>query len=55
MIEEVNKHLFPDPLSRPNYLIGVISHGVTLNSPFNITRVFGDFNRTCSTKPISHQ
>lgn len=37
MIEDVNKCLFPDPLSRPNYLIGVISHGVTLNSPFNIT------------------
>lgn len=37
MIEEVNEHLFPDALSRPNYLIGVISHGVTLNSPFNIT------------------
>ncbi|KAJ5158033.1 Ketopantoate reductase ApbA/PanE [Penicillium coprophilum] len=37
VIEEVNKHLFPDPSSRPNYLIGVISHGVTLNSPFNIT------------------
>lgn len=37
MIEEVNKYLFPDPMFRPNYLIGVISHGVTLNSPFNIT------------------
>ncbi|KAF4253642.1 hypothetical protein KXV70_007454 [Aspergillus fumigatus] len=37
MIEEVDAHLFQDPLTRPNYLIGVISHGVTLNSPFNIT------------------
>lgn len=37
IIEEVNTHLFRDPQTRPNYLIGVISHGVTLNSPFNIT------------------
>jgi 2-dehydropantoate 2-reductase len=37
MIEQVNASLFLDPASRPNYLIGVISHGVTLNSPFNIT------------------
>ncbi|KAH8424216.1 ketopantoate reductase family protein [Aspergillus melleus] len=37
MIEEVNTHLFQDPSTRPNYLIGVISHGVTLNNPFNIT------------------
>lgn len=37
MIEEVNAHLFQDPSTRPNYLTGVISHGVTLNDPFNIT------------------
>ncbi|GKZ25758.1 hypothetical protein AbraIFM66951_002413 [Aspergillus brasiliensis] len=35
MIDEVNEHLFPDPETRPNYLTGVISHGVTLASPFN--------------------
>ncbi|GLA51703.1 hypothetical protein AnigIFM63604_008316 [Aspergillus niger] len=35
MIDEVNEHLFPDPATRPNYLAGVISHGVTLASPFN--------------------
>ncbi|RJE21230.1 hypothetical protein PHISCL_06443 [Aspergillus sclerotialis] len=37
MIEEVNTQLFQDPLTRPNYFIGVISHGVTLNAPFSIT------------------
>jgi 2-dehydropantoate 2-reductase len=37
MIEDVNQHLFPDPQTRPNYIIGVISHGVTLNGPFDIT------------------
>ncbi|KAL4999858.1 ketopantoate reductase PanE/ApbA-domain-containing protein [Aspergillus recurvatus] len=37
MIEEVNENLFPDPLTRPNYVVGVISHGVTLTSPFNAT------------------
>ncbi|KAH8424744.1 ketopantoate reductase family protein [Aspergillus melleus] len=37
MIEEVNVHLFTSPKSRPRYLVGVISHGVTLNSSFDIT------------------
>lgn len=37
MIDAINDQLFSDPLSRPNYLIGVISHGVTLNKPFDIT------------------
>ncbi|KAJ5693153.1 2-dehydropantoate 2-reductase (Ketopantoate reductase) (KPA reductase) (KPR) [Penicillium macrosclerotiorum] len=37
MIEAINDRLFTDPHSRPNYLIGVISHGVTLNKSFDIT------------------
>ncbi|KAK2813874.1 hypothetical protein FQN50_000275 [Emmonsiellopsis sp. PD_5] len=37
MIDEANEHLFADPATRPNYIIGVTSHGVGLNSPFNIT------------------
>jgi len=37
MIEAINDQLFPDPQSRPNYVIGVISHGVTLNKSFDIT------------------
>ncbi|KAE8410914.1 ketopantoate reductase PanE/ApbA C terminal-domain-containing protein [Aspergillus pseudocaelatus] len=37
MIDEVNESLFPDPQTRPNYIIGVISHGVTLNRPFDVT------------------
>ncbi|KAK1138548.1 2-dehydropantoate 2-reductase (Ketopantoate reductase) (KPA reductase) (KPR) [Aspergillus melleus] len=37
MIEEVNAHLFTSPEMRPRYLVGVISHGVTLNSSFDIT------------------
>lgn len=36
-IEDVNKHVFTDEKSRPNYITGVISHGVSLNSPFNIS------------------
>jgi 2-dehydropantoate 2-reductase len=35
-IEDVNEQLFPDPATRPNYLIGVISHGVITLSPFNV-------------------
>ncbi|KAL4952897.1 ketopantoate reductase [Aspergillus filifer] len=30
MLDEVSAHLFPDPPTRPHYLVGVISHGVTL-------------------------
>ncbi|BCS30215.1 ketopantoate reductase family protein [Aspergillus puulaauensis] len=37
MIDDVNEQLFPDPTTRPNYIVGVISHGVTLDSPFNAT------------------
>ncbi|KAM0323658.1 hypothetical protein ACHAQA_008593 [Verticillium albo-atrum] len=36
-MEDVSEELFQNAETRPNYIIGVISHGVTLNSPFNIT------------------
>ena len=36
MIEEVNEHLFTDPETRPNYITGVISHGVSMDAPFDI-------------------
>jgi len=28
IVEKVNKEIFPDPNSRPNYMLGIISHGV---------------------------
>ncbi|KAG9192186.1 2-dehydropantoate 2-reductase [Alternaria panax] len=37
MIEDANTFLWPDAYARPNYLMGVISHGITLNRPFDIT------------------
>ncbi|KAL6698858.1 ketopantoate reductase PanE/ApbA C terminal domain-containing protein [Trichoderma pleuroticola] len=37
MVEAANEEVFTDPATRPNYLTGVISHGVTLNAPFDIT------------------
>ncbi|KAM0206104.1 hypothetical protein ACHAPA_012090 [Fusarium lateritium] len=37
MIEQVNEQIFTDERTRPNYITGVTSHGVTLNAPFNIT------------------
>jgi hypothetical protein len=37
MIEDANKFLWPDPYTRPNYITGVISHGITLNRPFDVT------------------
>lgn len=36
MIDEVNARLFPRPTERPKYIIGVISHGVTLRKSFDI-------------------
>ena len=37
MIEDANTHLWPDPTTRPNYITGVISHGVELNRAFDVT------------------
>jgi 2-dehydropantoate 2-reductase len=36
-IDEVNTQLFPESVERPNYIVGVISHGVTLHKSFHIT------------------
>ncbi|KAJ6032899.1 hypothetical protein N7460_001185 [Penicillium canescens] len=36
-IDEVNTQLFPKSVERPNYIVGVISHGVTLHKSFHIT------------------
>ncbi|CAG7929448.1 unnamed protein product [Penicillium olsonii] len=36
MIDGVNAQLFPDPTERPKYIVGVISHGVTLRKAFDI-------------------
>lgn len=35
-IREVNKPLFCHPTERPNYAVGVISHGVVLRGSFDI-------------------
>jgi 2-dehydropantoate 2-reductase len=37
MVEDANTHLWPNPATRPNYITGVISHGVKLNKSFDIT------------------
>lgn len=37
MVDEVNDALFPEPQTRPSYIIGVVSHGITLNKPFHVT------------------
>ncbi|OJJ68303.1 hypothetical protein ASPBRDRAFT_58329 [Aspergillus brasiliensis CBS 101740] len=33
-IEELNEHLFPDPLTRPTYMFGIMRHGVYIKAPF---------------------
>lgn len=36
VVEEVNEKVFPDPNTRPNYLQGIISHGLKHLRPFHI-------------------
>ncbi|RDW86169.1 ketopantoate reductase family protein [Aspergillus mulundensis] len=38
IIEAVNEHVFPDPRQRPNYMLGIISHGLAQRSGrFHVT------------------
>ena len=36
MVEEVNEKVFPNEETRPNYVVGVISHGVYPRGPFTV-------------------
>ncbi|UKZ80589.1 hypothetical protein TrVFT333_008351 [Trichoderma virens FT-333] len=36
MVEAANEEVFTEQSTRPKYLTGVISHGITLNAPFDI-------------------
>ncbi|KAL2009166.1 hypothetical protein VTN00DRAFT_7360 [Thermoascus crustaceus] len=36
-IEEVNEKVFPDPYQRPNYMMGIISHGLLRKEPFRVS------------------
>ncbi|KAL1959597.1 hypothetical protein VTO42DRAFT_1632 [Malbranchea cinnamomea] len=36
IIEQVNKEVFPDPNTRPSYVVGIISHGVYRYKYFNV-------------------
>jgi len=43
VMEEVNKTLFPDPVSRPNIVLGITTHGAYTSAPFSvIQRGFGN-------------
>ncbi|RMZ88538.1 hypothetical protein DV736_g4228, partial [Chaetothyriales sp. CBS 134916] len=35
-IDEINTHVFPDPATRPTYLIGILSHGCHNTGPFMV-------------------
>ncbi|RHZ49045.1 2-dehydropantoate 2-reductase [Aspergillus thermomutatus] len=37
MLDDLNDNLFPNPETRPSYITGVVSHGVTLTRPFCVT------------------
>lgn len=36
IVEEINRELYPDPETRPNYMLGINSHGVNSPSPFTV-------------------
>ncbi|KAI4210266.1 MAG: hypothetical protein LQ351_006865 [Letrouitia transgressa] len=36
ILEEIDNEVFPDPSTRPHYMIGIISHGLYLHKPFSI-------------------
>ncbi|KAK5139023.1 hypothetical protein LTR04_003982, partial [Oleoguttula sp. CCFEE 6159] len=36
ILEEVNREVFPDIETRPNYMLGIISHGVNSTSTFSV-------------------
>lgn len=38
MVDEVDKEVFPDPTSRPQYMVGIITHGV--NTPEQTKKTF---------------
>lgn len=37
IIDDVSREVFPDPAERPNYMQGIISHGVYSSGPFSAT------------------
>ncbi|KAL8710202.1 MAG: hypothetical protein Q9220_005133 [cf. Caloplaca sp. 1 TL-2023] len=37
IVEEVNTHVFPDPAKRPQYILGVVSHGIYQTGQFSFT------------------
>ena len=37
IIEEINKKVFPDPLDRPHYMVGIFSHALSTNGPFQVS------------------
>lgn len=50
ILEEVNEKIFPDPATRPNYLVGTTTHGLYRLTPFKVvhaglgTTILGDLN-----------
>ena len=36
MLDELNEKLFPDVETRPNYIVGIISHGINRSKPYTI-------------------
>lgn len=35
-IDELNKHVFTDPATRPTYILGIITHGAHMSGPFAV-------------------
>ena len=61
ILDEVNEQLFPDEEYRPTYIIGVVTHGLYSNGPFNVehagegTIALGAMPRMLRNKPVEKE
>ena len=61
ILDEVNEQLFPDEEYRPTYIIGVVTHGLYSNGPFDVehagegTIALGAMPRMLRNKPVEKE
>ncbi|USP82785.1 putative 2-dehydropantoate 2-reductase [Curvularia clavata] len=54
IVEEVNREIFPDPATRPHYMLGINSHGMHASPDSNFTTVHAGFG-TISLGILPHE
>ncbi|KAF9699148.1 hypothetical protein EKO04_002707 [Ascochyta lentis] len=54
IVDEVNRHIFPDPATRPHYMLGINSHGIHASPDAPFTTVHAGFG-TISLGILPHE